>query len=86
MTEALLLEAADRRLVGTKPNRRRIGQPQPARLAPVELAQHEVWAVNALHGIRVVTSIDGTPLPPPDERRLQWFREALDRTWEAVAG
>lgn len=52
---------------------------------PAELARHEVWAVNALHGIRVVTGIDGTPPPEPDERRLGSFREALDRAWEPVA-
>lgn len=85
VTESLILDAAGRHLVGEKPNRTRIGQPQLRRSTPEQLAQHEVWAVNALHGIRAVTSIGGTRLPPPDERRLQWFREALDRTWEPVA-
>ncbi len=84
ITERLLVMAGGRRLVGTKPNRKRIGQPQPHAVTPAQLMRHEVWAVNALHGIRVVTSIDGALLPAPDERRLRWFRDALDRTWEPV--
>ncbi|MGO1538183.1 MAG: aminotransferase class IV [Leucobacter sp.] len=55
-----------------------------ARAAPAELAQHEVWAVNALHGIRRVTSIDGTSLPAPDIHRLNTHAETLDSCWEAV--
>ena len=84
VTESLIIDAAGRRLVGRKPNRHRLPQPQPRSVTPAELAAHEVWAVNALHGIRVVTSIDGEPLQAPDERRLTWFREALDRAWEPV--
>lgn len=84
VTEGLIVAAGGGRLVGEKPHRRRIGQPQPRSVTPAELAEHEVWAVNALHGIRVVTSIDGVRLPPPHERRLKWFREALDRSWEPV--
>lgn len=84
VTEHLLVAAGGHRLVGTKPHRRRIGQPQPRTAGPAQLMQHEVWAVNALHGIRVVTGLDGVPLPLPDERRLRWFRDALDRSWEPV--
>lgn len=84
ITERLLIMAGGRRLVGTKPNRRRSAQPQPRRTTVEQLMQHEVWAVNALHGIRVVTSINGVAQPAPDERRLRWFREALDRSWEPV--
>ncbi|MBN9612660.1 MAG: hypothetical protein J0H64_04215, partial [Actinobacteria bacterium] len=84
VTESLIITAGGDRLVGEKPHRRRIGQPQPRSVTPALLADHEVWAVNALHGIRVATSIDGAPLPPPHERRLKWFREALDRAWEPV--
>ena len=90
VTEALLVEAGGGRLVGTKPNRKRIGQPQPRSASPGQLAGHgqvvrlEVWAVNALHGIRVVTAIDGVSMPKPNEPRLQWFRDALDRTWQPV--
>ena len=84
VTEGLIVAAGGGRLVGEKPHRRRIGQPQPRSVTPAELAEFEVWAVNALHGIRVVTRIDGVRLPPPHERRLKWFREALDRSWEPV--
>lgn len=55
-----------------------------ARATPAELAQFEVWAVNALHGIRRVTSIDGTSLPAPDIHRLSTHVETLDRCWESV--
>jgi branched-subunit amino acid aminotransferase/4-amino-4-deoxychorismate lyase len=58
-------------------------QPQNATVA--ELLRHEVWAVNALHGISVVTAIDGVTLAAPDGPRLHQFREALDRTWQPVA-
>ena len=53
-------------------------------VTPAELAVDEVWAVNALHGIRRVTSLDGASMPSPDAARLRWFREALDETWEPV--
>lgn len=53
--------------------------------APADLAACEVWAVNALHGIRIVTSLDGEPLPAPDASRLTRFREALDRAWGPVS-
>lgn len=55
-----------------------------ARRSPQELASHEIWAVNALHGIRPVTSIDGQPLTSPDADRLSRWRAHLDRTWEPV--
>ena len=85
VTESLLREAAQQRLVGCKPERRRTGSLTPARLKPAELARAEIWAVNALHGIRVVASVDGMPAHAPVEHRLRWFREALDRTWQPVA-
>jgi len=49
-----------------------------------ELQTCEVWAVNALHGIRVVTDIDGVAMRTPEARRLRGFRGALDCTWEPV--
>lgn len=52
---------------------------------PAALTGHEVWAVNALHGIRVVTSIDGMRSPAPDEDRLARFRAALDETWQSAS-
>ena len=56
----------------------------PALVTPHELSGYEVWAVNALHGIRVVQSIDAVTLRTPDTARLQAFQEALDQTWEPV--
>lgn len=49
------------------------------------LMSSEVWVVNALQGIRTVTSIDGHELPEPDVERLERFRTALDETWEPIA-
>lgn len=51
---------------------------------PSKLGSYEVWAVNALHGIRVVTSIDGVVLPSPDKNRLHKFQEALEAAWQPV--
>lgn len=56
-----------------------------ASVQPSELARAEVWAVNALHGIRTVTSIDGQPTREPDTERLRVFREAFDDLWERIA-
>lgn len=85
VTEALLSSAAGHRLIGVKPDRRRIGAFSLGSPTPVDLQLCEVWAVNALHGIRVVTSIDGVALPAPVPERLRWFQEALDRSWEPVS-
>lgn len=56
----------------------------PSAATPTELAVCEVWAVNALHGIRVVTHIDEAPLSSPDGERLQRFRDALNDTWQPI--
>lgn len=69
VTEALLREAAS------------LSEGRPA---PEELARCETWAVNALHGIRLVTGIDGAPPPAPRADRLRRFREALDRRWRPL--
>lgn len=50
-----------------------------------DLTAHEVWAVNALHGIRPVTHINGKLQVKRESPRLETYREALDRTWERVA-
>jgi len=75
VTEAYLLDAA-----------RQYGVSVAARTVPsAALHNHEVWAVNALHGIRAVTTIDGRALPAASAR-LQRFRDILDRSWEPVLG
>lgn len=53
-------------------------------IEPSALVSCEVWALNALHGIRPVTSIDGNPLPPADSARLAAFRAVLDKSWQRV--
>ena len=58
------------------------GALEPAAVTPAELAECEVWAVNALHGIRVVASIDGVDMRAPDSARLARARAALDQTWQ----
>lgn len=74
VVEALLTEAAGEQGRQTR----------AATASATELQSREVWAVNALHGLRVVASIDGVRLPDPDPARLAAFRAALDATWEPV--
>ncbi|GAA1319141.1 aminotransferase class IV [Leucobacter albus] len=74
VTEALLLALAEGLGVETR----------TGTASPRELAGREVWAVNALHGLRPVTSVDGVPAPTPDGARLERFLRALDTTWEPV--
>ena len=57
------------------------GTIRPELRTPAELTQLEVWAVNALHGIRRVTHIDGHATVAPDQDRLSRYREALDHAW-----
>lgn len=94
VTERLVIDAAGRfpgaehRTARPQPHTQ--PQPQPRSITVEQLlprtgrAPQEVWAMNALHGIRVVTSIDGVAMPEHDEQRLGWFREALDRTWQPI--
>lgn len=56
----------------------------PAHATPEELAASDVWAVNALHGIRPVLSIDGVPVARQDPDRLSLYRAAFDGLWEPV--
>lgn len=51
---------------------------------PKEITAHEVWALNALHGIRKVTGIDGVSTGTPRRGRLADFRDALEDTWQAI--
>ena len=59
-----------------------LGALEPAAVTAAELAECEVWAVNALNGIRVVASIDGVDTRAPDSVRLARARAALDQTWQ----
>lgn len=74
VSERLLREAAAAHGVGVR----------RAPADPGSLAGREVWAVNALHGIRPATALDGAPLAEPAWSRLRAFRDALDRTWQAL--
>lgn len=84
VTEWLLVAAGGRRGSGRSADRAPLPRLRRALATPEELTRCEVWAVNALHGIRVATSIDGVPLSTPDEDRLVRFRRALDAAWEPV--
>lgn len=53
-------------------------------ISSVELASYEVWAVNALHGIRPVSHLNGVALAVPDNLRLQRFQRTLDKYWQPV--
>lgn len=50
-------------------------------ITPSELATHEVWAVNAVHGIRRLSSLDAVSLPDPNIERLEQFRADFEATW-----
>ena len=56
----------------------------PGLVTPGRLLTAEVWAVNALHGIRVVTTIDGQATRPSVRARLEQHRAELDHTWKDV--
>lgn len=61
------------------------GQPLTRELLDVsQLSRCEVWAVNALHGLRVVTSINGVPLPAPNYERLRTVTSELERRWQPL--
>lgn len=49
------------------------------------IAGCEVWALNALHGIRPVTRIGSKITAEPDHDRLARVRAAYDDTWEPVS-
>lgn len=53
-------------------------------LLATELRLHEVWAVNALHGVRPVLAVDDVPLLQPNAERLLAYRRALDLRWSPI--
>lgn len=76
VTEALIIEAAWQR-----------GYPVRCRTATSQkLHDCEVWAVNALHGIRRVATIDGHVTARHNDARLREFRAALEASWQPVLG
>lgn len=75
ITESLVLDIADQLHFKTS------AQDIPAS----ELASSEVWAVNALHGIRRVSRIDGIELSTPNITRLRQFHSALDTYWKPIS-
>lgn len=42
------------------------------------------WALNALHGIRRITHIDGHELRPTPDARLTRLRDGLEETWQPL--
>lgn len=76
VTERLVLAIAERRGVPL----------EPRACTPDEIASHEVWALNALHGIRAVTLIDGTPTGGPERGRIADFRDGLESAWRPLNG
>jgi branched-subunit amino acid aminotransferase/4-amino-4-deoxychorismate lyase len=48
------------------------------RAAPEDLDGLEIWALNALHGIRIVTAWPGGPSPAAEPGRLTAWRHRLD--------
>lgn len=75
VTESLVTSIADR-----------MGVTHAAGSVSVEqLPECEVWALNALHGIRPVTRIDEHAVSGNiDLARLEAFRTALDEAWQPV--
>lgn len=57
---------------------------RPESAAPADLVSCEVWALNALHGVRQVTSIDGIRLVHAEDGRLNRWRDELERSWQPV--
>lgn len=64
-------------------NLRFVVTPETTTLA--EIAGCEVWALNALHGVRPVTRMGTETTAEPDHGRLARVRAAYDDTWEPVA-
>lgn len=57
---------------------------EPVVAQPRQLLDAEVWLVNALHGLRVLTTLDGLACADPDHERLALFRRAFDDTWQPL--
>ncbi len=75
VTESVLLDAARGRGVAV----------DKRKLHLEDLRGHEVWTLNALHGITPVTDIGRQPLPPADPARLSLWRGVLEGVAAAVS-
>lgn len=51
---------------------------------PTDLSRHEVWLVNALHGIRRVCAWSGTPHPSPAPEQFWVWKQWLDGQMETI--
>ena len=52
-----------------------------ALITPAQLVEREAWLLNALHGIRPLSELDGVSLPPPRPHRLEQFRADFEASW-----
>lgn len=77
-----LLDGVTRRLILARAARRTPVVFEQCR--PEDLDHLEVWAVNALHGIRPVTRWIGVPVIPADPSRAQSWSASLDAACEPV--
>lgn len=82
ITESLVRDAVH--VIGQVPGWSGTARIDSGLVPPARLVEFEVWAVNALHGIRVVTTIDGQKTLPPHRDRLDRFKTELDQSWEPV--
>lgn len=80
-TEDIVVDIARRLGVGVQTD----GAVARDTVTPSALRACEVWAVNALHGIRPVAALDHMVMPLPDTARLERFRTELETTWEPIS-
>ena len=78
ITEALTIDVA------TAGSKHPAALAHPSSVTLSDLAAFEVWAVNALHGIRPVRRINGVPAVAPDAERLARVQAGLDLRWKPV--
>ena len=51
---------------------------RPERTSPSDLDGFEIWALNSLHGMRIVTAWPGGPSPAAEPGRVTTWRRRLD--------
>ncbi|GAA3584690.1 aminotransferase class IV [Klugiella xanthotipulae] len=50
-----------------------------------DLGSTELWAVNALHGIRPVVTVNGAPAAPANRERLNAYEQARTQRYQALS-